>query len=106
MLNLCLRTRDRCETIKQIRNTIEVNNVTIRNTGNVALNVNGCFNLFMCSNVTLRKENLFIFKGGVLNTSNSLTKNTITDNNVKYNEYVRKSLFLIDKSVAVIQKML
>ena len=98
--------RDRCETIKYIRNTIEVNNVTIHNTGNVALNVNGCFNLFMCSNVTLRKENLFIFKGGVLNTSNSLIKNIITDNNVKYNEYVRKSLLLIDKSVAVIQKML
>ena len=101
--------RDRCKPMEHIKNKIEMNNVTIRNTENVALNVNGCFNVsiqnLMCSNITRRKQNLFTFKGVVLNTDNFLMKNILADNNMKYNESVRKSLFFIDHSVAVIQNM-
>ena len=90
--------RDRCKPLEHIENTIEINNVTIRNTENVELSVKGCFNVsiqkLMCSNITRRKQNLFTFKGGVLNTDNFLMKNILG-----------KTLFFIDDNVAEIQNM-
>ena len=37
--------RERCKHTEHIKNTIEMDNVTICNTGNVTISVNGCFNL-------------------------------------------------------------
>ena len=108
--NFMFETRkDRCKPIEHIKNTIEMNNVTIRNTESAALSVNGCFNVSIqklsCSNITWRKHNLFTFKGGVLNTDSFLMKDIIADNDMKYDESVGKTLFLIDESVAEIQNM-
>ena len=101
--------RGKCKPMQHIKNTIEMNNVTIHNTENVALNFNGCFNVsiqkLMWSNITRKKQNLFAFKGGLLNTDNFLMKNILVDNNIKYNESVMKTLFFIDDSVAEIQNM-
>ena len=101
--------RDRCKHLEHIENTIEINNVTIRNTENVELSVTGCFNVsiqkLMCSNITQRKQNLFTFKGGVLNTDNFLMKNILADNNLKYNKSVGKTLFFIVDNFAEIQNM-
>ena len=48
--------RERSEDTEHIKNTIEMNNVTICNTENVTLSVNGCFNVSIekltCSNIT------------------------------------------------------
>ena len=38
---------ERCEHMEYIKNRVEMNNIRICNTGNVALSVNGCFNVFM-----------------------------------------------------------
>ena len=47
---------ERWEPMKRIKNTIEMNNVTICNTGNVSFSVNGHFNVSIekltCSNIT------------------------------------------------------
>ena len=102
--------RERCQPRKQIKNIIEINNVTFCNAENIALRVHGCFNVsiekLMCSNVTWKKQDLFTFTGGVLNAKNVLIKNILSKNNIKYNKSETKALFLIYKSVGEIQNIL
>lgn len=100
--------RERCKNVERIGNTIEMSNVTIFNTENVALNVNGCVNVsiekFVCSNVTWKKPELFKFRGSLLNINNIQIQNILTgNNNIKHNKFIGKSLFLIYESVAEIQ---
>ena len=99
----------KCESKEHIKNTIEMNNIIIRNSENVALGVNGSFNMsiqkLMCNNITWRKQDFFIFKGVVLNTNNILMKNIFTNDNMKYNKSVGKTLFFIDDSAVEIQNM-
>ena len=59
-----------------------------------------------CSNITWKKQELFTFKGGVLNTKNVLIKNILANDNMKYNKSKTKALFLINESVAEIQNTL
>ena len=98
--------RERCQPMEQIKNKIEMNNVTICNAENIALSVHGCFNVsiekLVCSNITWKKQDFFTFKGGVLNAKNVLIKNILsTNNNSK-----TKALFLVYKSVLEIQNIL
>ena len=102
--------RDKCKPLEHIKDIIEMYNVTICNTGNVTLSVRGCFNMSIeklrCSNITWKKQELFTFKGGVLNTKNVLIKNILANDNMKYNKSKTKALFLINESVAEIQNTL
>ena len=102
--------RERCQPREQIKNIIEMNNVTFCNAENIALRVHGCFNVsiekLMCSNVTWKKQDLFTFTGGVLNAKNVLIKNILSKNNIKYNKSETKALFLIYKSAGEIQNIL
>ena len=96
--------------MERIKNAIEINNITIRTTGNIELCVHGCFNVsiekLMCSNITWKKQNLFTFTGGVLNVNNVLIKNALANINTKYNKSEAKALFLIHNSVGEIQNIL
>ena len=102
--------RERCQPREQIKNIIEMNNVTFCNAENIALSVHGCFNVsiekLMCSNVTWKKQDFFTFTGGVLNAKNVLIKNILSKNNTKYSKSEAKALFLIYKSVGEIQNIL
>ena len=102
--------RERWEPMKHIKNTIEINNVTICNTGNVSFSVNGHFNMSIekltFSNITWKNQELFIFTGGVLNARNVLIRNILADNDLKYNKSETKSLFLIYESAAKIKNIL
>ena len=101
---------ERWEPTKRIKNTIEMNNVTICNTGNVSFSVNGHFNVSIenltCSNITWKNQELFIFTGGVLNARNVLIQNILADNNLKSNKSETKSLFLISESNTKIKNVL
>ena len=98
--------RERCEDTEHIKNTIEMNNVTICNTENVTLSVNGCFNVSIekltGSNITWKKPEIFTFRGSALNIKNVLINNILANSFMKYN----KSLVLIYGGVAEIQNML
>ena len=102
--------KGRCQPMKHIKDMIEMNNVTIRNAVNLALNVNGCFNVSIkkltCSKITWKKQEFVAFRGGVLNIGNTLIKDILIDNNMKYNNFHRSTLFFIDESVSEIQNML
>ena len=102
--------RDKCKPLEHIKYIIEMYNITICNTGNVTLSVHGCFNMSIeklrCSNITWEKQELFTFKGGILNTKNVLIKNILANDNTKYNKSEAKALFLINESVAEIQNTL
>ena len=102
--------RDKCKPLEHIKYIIEMYNITICNTGNVTLSVHGCFNMSIeklrCSNITWEKQELFAFKGGILNTKNVLIKNILANDNTKYNKSEAKALFLINESVAEIQNTL
>ena len=102
--------RDRCEPLEHIKDIIEMYNVTICNTGNVTLSAHSCFNMSIekltCSNITWKKQEFFTFTGGVLNVKNVLIKNVLANNNMKYNKFETKALFLINESVAEIQNTL
>ena len=105
------KKRERCKPLEHIANIIEMYNVTTCNTGNVTLSVHGCFNMSIenltCSNITWKKQELFRFTGGVLNTNNVLIKNILVNNNMmKYNKSEMKALFLINESVAEMQNIL
>ena len=94
--------KQRCEPMEHIKDMIEMDNVTICNTGNVALSFNGCFNVsikkFTCSKITWKKQELFTFRGGVLTIGNTLIKNILVNNNVKYNNSDRKTFFFFQNS--------
>ena len=66
---------------------IEMDNVTISNVVNVALNVNGCFNVSIkkltCIKITWKKQELLRFRGGALNISNTLIKDILVHKNIK-----------------------
>ena len=98
--------RDRCEHMEHIKNTIEINNVTIHNTENVALSVNGCFNVSIEKltfiNITWKNPDFFTFTGSALNIKNVLINNILANSYMTNN----KSLFLIYGSVGEIQNML
>ena len=102
--------RDKCKPLEHIKYIIEMYNITICNTGNVTLSVHGCFNMSIeklrCSNITWEKQELFTFKGGILNTKNVLIKNILANDNTKYSKSEAKALFLINESVAEIQNTL
>ena len=95
--------RERCQPMEQIKNIIEMNNVTICNAENMALSVHGYFNVsiekLMCSDITWKNQDFFTFTGGVLNAKNLLIKNILP----KYNNCKTKDLFLVSKSVGKIQ---
>ena len=97
--------RERCQPMEQIKSIIEINNVTICNTENMALSVHGCFNVsiekLMCSNITWKKQDFFTFTGGALNAKNVIIKNILC----KYNNSKTKALFLVYKSVSEIQNI-
>ena len=94
---------ERCEHKEYIKNTVEMNDVRVCNTGNVTLSVNGCFNVsvekLMCSNFTWKRQELFTFTGGILNAENVLVSN------MKHNNSKKKALFQIYESVAEIHNM-
>ena len=98
--------RERYQPMEQIKNIIDMNNVTIYNAENIAISVHGCFNVsfekLMCSNITWKKQDLFTFTGGVLNAKNVLIKNIIS----KYNKSKTKALFVIYRSVGEMQNIL
>ena len=102
--------KGRCQPMEHIKDMIEMDNVTICNAVNVALNVNGCFNVSIkkltCSKITWKKQELLAFRGGVLNIANTLIKDILVDNNMKYNNSDRRTLLFIDESVSEIQNML
>ena len=102
--------KGRCQPMEHIKDMIEMDNVTICNAVNVALNVNGCFNVSIkkltCSKITWKKQELLAFRGGVLNIGNTLIKDILVDNNMKYNNSDRRTLLFIDESVSEIQNML
>ena len=97
--------RERCQPMEQIKNIIEMNNVTICNAENMALSVHGCFNVsiekLVCSNITWKKQDFFTFKGGVLNAKDVLIKNIFST----YNNSKTKVLFLVYKSVVEIRNI-
>ena len=102
--------RDRCKPLEHSKDIVEMYNVTICNTGNVTLSLHGCFNMsiekLMCSNITWKKQELFTLTGDVLNIKNVIIKNILTNNNMKYNKFKTKALFLINESAAEIQNLL
>ena len=60
---------ERCQPMEEIKNIIEMKNVTIIcNAENIALSVRGCFNFsikgLMCSNITWKKQDVFTFTRG------------------------------------------
>ena len=102
--------KDTCKSLEHVKDIIEMYNITISNTENVALSGHGCFNTSIqnltCSNVTWTKQELFTFTRGALNTKNVLIKNILTNNNMKYNKSKTKALFFINKSLAYMQNIL
>ena len=102
--------KDRCEPLEHVADIIEMYNITTCNTGNVTLSVYGCFNMSIekltYSNIAWKEQELFKFKGGVLNTKNVLIKSILADDSLKYNKSETKALFLINESVAEIQNIL
>ena len=102
--------RERCQPMEQIKNIIEMNNVTICNAENIALSVHGCFNVSIekltCSNITWMKRDLFTFTGGVMNAKNVLIRNVLANYTTKYNKSDLIPFFLIYKSVGEIQNVL
>ena len=88
--------RKSCEPTEHIKNIIQMNNVTVLNTGIAALSANGCFNIsfnkIMCYNITWKKEELFTFRGASLKMQNILIENILPGNN----QSEEKALFLIE----------
>ena len=95
--------RESCEPTEHVKNIIEMNNVTVLNSGIVALSAHGCFNMsfnkLTCCNLTWKEVELFIFRGASLKMANILVENILPDNNKS--EW--KSLFLIERCVVEIQ---
>ena len=91
------------------RNKIEMINVTFSKAKNVALFINGCFdvslNKFIFTNITLKKQPLFTFKGVKLNLRNILFKTLAPDNNTDNNKSEVNVFFLICESTAKIMNL-
>ena len=71
--------------MEHVKNIVEMNNVTVLNTGIVALSINGCFNISLnkltCVNLTWKKQELFTFTGSSLKIKNILIENILHNNN-------------------------
>ena len=97
--------RENCKPTQHVQNIIEMNNVTVLNSGIVALSANGCFNMsfnkLICRNLTWKKQELFIFRGASLKMKNILIEN-ILPGNIKSEG---KALFVIEKCAAEIQNV-
>ena len=97
--------RKSCEPTEHIKNIIQMNNVTVLNTGIAALSANGCFNVsfnkIMCYNITWKKEELFTFRGASLKMQNILIENILPGNN----QSEEKALFLIESCAVEIQNL-
>ena len=97
--------RENCKPTQHVQNIIEMNNVTVLNSGIVALSANGCFNMsfnkLICRNLTWKKQELFIFRGVSLKMKNILIEN-ILPGNIKSEG---KALFVIEKCAAEIQNV-
>ena len=97
--------RKSCEPTEHIKNIIQMNNVTVLNTGIAELSVNGCFNIsfnkIMCYNITWKKEELFTFRGASLKMQNILIENIVPG----YNQSEEKALFLIESCAVEIQNL-
>ena len=97
--------RKNCKPTEHIKNIIEMNNVTVLNTGIAALSANGCFNIsfnkIMCYNLTWKKEELFTFRRASLKMQNILIENILPGNN----KSEEKALFLIESCAVEIQDM-
>ena len=97
--------RGNCEPTQHVQNIIEMNNVTVLNSGIVALSANGCFNMsfnkLICRNLTWKKQELFIFRGASLKMKNILIENILAGNNKSEG----KVLFFIEKCAVEIQNV-
>ena len=97
--------RESCEPTEHVKNIIEMNNVTVLNSGIVALSAQGCFNMsfnkLTCYQLTWKKIELFQFRGATLKMQNILIENILPDNN----KIVGKALFLIERCVVEIQNV-
>ena len=98
--------RESCKPTEDVKNIVEMNNVTVLNTGIAALNFNGCFNIsfnkFICSNVTWKKQELFTFRGSSLKMKTIIIENILPNNNKSEG----KTLFLIHRCAVEIENML
>ena len=90
--------RENCKPTQHVQNIIEMNNVTVLNSGIVALSANGCFNMsfnkLICRNLTWKKQELFIFRGASLKMKNILIENILPGNT-----NLKGKLYLLLKSV-------
>ena len=97
--------RKSCEPTEHIKNIIQMNNVTVLNTGIAALSANGCFNIsfnkIMCYNITRKKEELFTFRRTSLKMQYILIENILPGNN----QSKEKALFLIEGCALEIQNL-
>ena len=97
--------RESCDPMEHVRNTIEMNNVTVLNSGIVALSAHGCFNMsfnkLTCYNLTWKKQELLTFRGALLKMQNILIENIHPDNNKSEGE----ALFLIERCAVEIQNV-
>ena len=97
--------RENCKPMKHIKNIVEMNNVTVVNTGNVTLSINGCFDISLnkltCVNLTWKKQELFAFRESSLKIKNILIENIFPNNNKSKG----KILFHIHSCVAEIENV-
>ena len=97
--------RKSCESREHIKNIVKMNNITIANKRIVAFNVNGCFNVSIsklkCSNITWKKEDLFMFKGNSLKLKDIVIENIIPDNKKSQG----KALFVISNCAMDIENV-
>ena len=97
--------RKSCEPTEHIKNIIQINNVTVLNTGIAALSANGCFNIsfnkIMYYNITWKKEELFTFRRASLKMQNILIENILPGNS----QSEEKALFLIESCAMEIQNL-
>ena len=74
-----------CKHMEHVKNIVEMSNVTVLNTGIVALSMNGCFNISLnkltCFNLTWTKQELFTFRGSSLKIKNIVIENILPNNN-------------------------
>ena len=77
--------RESCEPTEHVKNIIEMNNVTVLNSGIVDISANGYFNMsfnkLTCHKLTWKKQELLTFRGALLKMKNILIENILPDSN-------------------------
>ena len=98
--------RESCKRTEHVKSIVKINNVSVLNTGIVALSVNGCFNIsfnkLTCGNLNWEKQELFTFRGSLLKMKNVLIENILHNNN----KLGGKTLFLLHKCAVEIDSIL